>query len=584
MGQNHRRRGLRFSPEGRFSCGVSLRKAHGGLADIYHYCGAKEAKGYMDRITGWAEKNIPRDKAYCDVTGAMTGEWYTLAENLYRVYIFTGDERYKRFARVWEYTRWWTEIHDGDLEGVYSRPGWHHAYSHVNTFASCAAAYAAGGGSRYLDTLKKAYDFVQKEQCFATGGFGAAENLPARPGVVSAAKTCHNTFETQCGSWAGFKLTKYLTGFTGEARYGDWSEKLLINGIGASLPTDGYGNTFYYSDYSAEGGLKALKPDMGGWPCCSGTRAEAVADYHDQLYYYDEDNVYISQFFASRAELELKAGKVAVEQSGGFPEEEKTTVTVDPEKPAVFGVCFRIPAWARKGVFAEVNGRKTEYEKKAGWGCIRRRWSPGDRLEILFPMDLWPCFLFDDEKNPYVVMYGPVALVCEGQDNNPFRLIDPRRLTEQFAKEEGMAWRLREHPGYVFRPFYALKEFDSYYMYIGDPAEYRMGAVFKGGWIRHEWGMLTGTPGIYAEKRFWGKGVRITAVRTADSGIADVYIDGRKAGEADLFAPVPYEKKAFEFFAPEKGKHTVRVVTGGRRNPASSGELCIIDRIEDIYN
>ncbi len=40
--------------------------------------------------------------------------------------------------------------------------------------------------------------------------------------------------EIPCGSWAGFKLSRYLMGFTGEARFGDWIETMVYNAIGAA--------------------------------------------------------------------------------------------------------------------------------------------------------------------------------------------------------------------------------------------------------------------------------------------------------------------------------------------------------------
>ena len=54
-----------------------------------------------------------------------------------------------------------------------------------------------------------------------------------------ALETRSDTFETLCGSWAGFKLARYLMLFTGEARYGDWIERLFYNGAGAALPRSG---------------------------------------------------------------------------------------------------------------------------------------------------------------------------------------------------------------------------------------------------------------------------------------------------------------------------------------------------------
>ncbi|MBQ9359150.1 MAG: glycoside hydrolase family 127 protein [Abditibacteriota bacterium] len=554
-------------------------KLMGGLADIYHYCNAPEAKEYMDRITDWAEKNLPRTREYCDVTGINTGEWYTLSENLYRVWLYTGDERYRDFAKVWEYTKYWTEIHDGDTEEMFRRPGWHHGYSHVNTFASLGTAYAATGNRWYLDTLKAAYDFVTGTQCYATGGFGASESLMPSEELVKAAKTLHNTFETQCGSWAAFKIVKYLTGLTGEGCYGDWTEKLLINGIGASLPMKEHGVAFYYSDYAAEGAEKISKPNVG-WPCCSGTRAEAVPDYHDQLYYYDDRSIYVSQYFASEARFELKTGRVSLEQITDFPNEEKTVLVVSPEKSAVFSLKFRIPSWNGRPA-VRVNGRETVYSEAKGWGLLVRRWDPGDRVEIDFPMSLWACRLQGKKDAPWVLMYGPVALVCMGADQNPFKKLDADSPDAGLVRGEGMTWRHKYYPELVFKPFYDVKDGEKYYMYIADPTVTYMGAVYKGGWEKRGSWMSVFFAGPSAERTVWGDTVRVSYYYFNDNGIMDVYIDGEKKGEIDLYKKdARGERTSKDFDAGSKGKHLVRIVTTPRKNPEALQGYFNLERIE----
>ena len=47
-------------------------------------------------------------------------------------------------------------------------------------------------------------------------------------------------------------MVKYLIRCTGDARYGDWVERLAINGIGASIPMTADGRVFYYSDYNPQ--------------------------------------------------------------------------------------------------------------------------------------------------------------------------------------------------------------------------------------------------------------------------------------------------------------------------------------------
>ena len=94
-----------------------------------------------------------------------------------------------------------------------------------------------------------------------------------------ALDTRSDTAEIVCGSWAGFKMSRYLMQLTGEARYGDWIERLFYNGVGAALPLTGRGRNFYYGDYRVGGGMKVYNWDT--FTCCSGTYIQNMADYHN---------------------------------------------------------------------------------------------------------------------------------------------------------------------------------------------------------------------------------------------------------------------------------------------------------------
>ena len=97
-------------------------------------------------------------------------EWYTLSENLYRVYLATGQTRYRDHAKTWEYPAYWDLFANGkDIFGL--SPGYH-AYSHVNTLSGAAAAYLVTGEQRYLDVIQNAYDYLQQHQVYATGTTG----------------------------------------------------------------------------------------------------------------------------------------------------------------------------------------------------------------------------------------------------------------------------------------------------------------------------------------------------------------------------------------------------------------------------
>ncbi|MEM8681639.1 MAG: beta-L-arabinofuranosidase domain-containing protein, partial [Planctomycetota bacterium] len=216
-------------------------KMVGGLVDMHEFLGSNEALEYLDRITDWAERHLDRTNEYARPT-----EWYTLSENLFRAHLLTGEQRYLEFARVWEYDRFWTALAERQdifqtLEAAERHPSFH-AYSHVNSLSSAAMAYRVTGQPKYRDAILHGYEFLRDTQLYATGGYGPEESfvvpngmpetlLGIRRGESNVDVRFH--FETSCGSWAGFKLARYLMQFTGDAQYGDWMERLIYNGVGA---------------------------------------------------------------------------------------------------------------------------------------------------------------------------------------------------------------------------------------------------------------------------------------------------------------------------------------------------------------
>jgi uncharacterized protein len=381
-------------------------KTVGGLVDMARYAGRKDALTHLSKITDWAAENLDRSRQVDSDT-----EWYTLSENLYRAYETTGDAKYRSFADVWRFTDYWRAFSGAGPTKI-SRHG-HHAYSHVNTMCSAAMTYEVTGEDEFLKAIVAEHAWLMQTQCYATGGFGPDEDLVAEDGELGRRLDATAfSFETPCGCWAGFKLSRYLMQFTGQASYGDWIEKLVYNGILAALPMGPKGQTFYYSDYRIGGGRKFYHAD-GTWPCCSGTYPQVVSDYHDVVYFKDAEGLLVNLFAPSRVRWNHTGAEVAVEQETAFPESDSTTLTVRSVRPATFGIRVRVPAWT-KGMSMDVNGSSVSAASHAvagGWAGITRRWSPGDRMTVRFPMSLALAPVDAQHPRRVAVTYGPLVLV-----------------------------------------------------------------------------------------------------------------------------------------------------------------------------
>jgi DUF1680 family protein len=475
-------------------------KLVGGLVDLGLYADHREATVLLERVTDFAIRNLERpgpgalaDPSHNQRYYGVPQEWYTLGENLFRAYRLTGEARYRSFAEEWLYHAYWAKFHETsspkDAHGV-------HAYSHVNTFSSASMAYDVTGEPSFLASARNAYDYLQDHQAFATGGYGPNERFMAPGGSLGRAlETRSDTFECSCGSWAGFKLARYLMSFTGESRYGDWIERLLYNGVGAALPIAEGGRNFYYADYRLGGGMKVYHWDR--YTCCSGTYLQNLAAYHDLIYFRDGAGLFVNLYLPSEVTWRSASGDVRLTQETRYPDEETTALLLTMAGARPFPLRFRVPAWTR-GVSARLNGVELPLDARPGeWASVSRTWTSGDRLEIRIPLTLRMESVDRQHPDRVAIVRGPTVLALEGAYHDPrFRL--PSRdeeLQTWLVPEEGTlprgvwsvgpeveggtyatSFRVQPSDGSAvrlrFRPFYELAENYPYFMYFdrGAPA------------------------------------------------------------------------------------------------------------------
>jgi hypothetical protein len=257
---------------------------------------------------------------------------------------------------------------------------------------------------------------MRTTQCYATGGYGPNERFvkPDDGSLGRALETRSDTFETLCGSWAGFKLSRYLMQFTGVPRYGDWMERLFYNGAGAALPLRPGGRNFYYSDYRTSGGIKT--DYWENFTCCSGTYLQNMADYHNLIYYKDASALYVNLYTPS----EVKWNGFTITQDTGYPETETSTLTIAGDRPARFALNFRVPGWA-SGMTLAVNGKPSGVACRAReWAEIEREWSPGDKVEVRIPLHLRYEPVDRWHARRVAIMRGPVVMALDYNYHAPW--------------------------------------------------------------------------------------------------------------------------------------------------------------------
>jgi hypothetical protein len=446
-----------------------------GLVDLQLYAGWPAALPLLEGTAAWAARTFDRSRRPADEFDFQGGgpgdtrEWYTLPENLYRAYLISGNQAFKEFADVWLYEEYWSKLAETSEPAEVLAV---HAYSHVNSFSSAAMAYAVTGEERFLRICINAYDFLQRTQCYATGGFGPDERLMPPDGRLGRSLELYaGHAEIPCGSWAAFKLSRYLLTFTGEARFGDWIETLLYNGMGAALPTQPDGRTFYYGDYRLSGGIKQFY--WHAWPCCSGTYWQTLSDYHNVIYFRDARGLYVNLFVPSEVTWCQDGRQVLLRQETEYPEADTTSFRLETERSIRFALHVRVPGWSAGVSAVSLNGAPIGLHAEPGrWATIEREWNPGDRLTIRIPMALRMVPVDRQHPDRVALMWGPVVLAQdEACCRRPFALEPGTELSSRLVREgPGLRFRILDtiperHTRFL-QPLYTFPGFWPYWVYF----------------------------------------------------------------------------------------------------------------------
>ncbi len=431
-----------------------------GLIDSHKYVGDPDAFAILQKTTDAAIPHLPgkaivhgqswrpgKDESY------TWDESYTMPENLFLAYQRGAGERYRAMG-----VQYLNDVIFDRLAAAQNDLAGRHAYSHVNSLCSAMQAYLTVGSEKHLRAAKNGFDMLAA-QSFATGGWGPDETLRATGSadVYDSLSKTHSSFETPCGSYAHFKLTRYLLRVTRDPRYGDSMERMMYNTILGAKPLEADGRTFYYADCNFKG-RKVYSSH--GWPCCSGTHPQVAADYRINTYFRDARGVYVNLYIPSTLKWTQNGAQVVLTQKSEYPYDAHVQFEVKVSKSEEFAVNLRIPAWAEKASVS-VNGKR-EAANAGTFAQVQRQWKTGDRIDVELPLTTRLEAIDPAHADTVALLMGPLVLFAV-TDSEP-KVTRAQLLAAK--RTGGQNWQMQTASGPVkMLPFTAIAD-EQYTTYL----------------------------------------------------------------------------------------------------------------------
>jgi uncharacterized protein len=385
-----------FDLNGIWSPFYTVHKILAGLRDAYRLCGNSIALKVEQRFADWIDVIVsPLNDD--QIQKMLLCEHGGISETLADLYADTKEEKYLRMSKIF----YQKAFLDPLKEGKDILPG-KHCNTNIPKLIALSRIYELTGDTSDRKAAEFFWRTVVSHHSYVTGGngneeyFGPENKLRNRLG--------EGTTET-CNVYNMLKLSEHLFEWDASARVADFYERALLNHI-LSSQNPITGNVTYNLSLDM-GGFKDFQ-DPFSFTCCVGSGMENHSKYGKNIFYHNENELFVFQYIAS--ELSWKEKGIVVTQKTSFPEEQGSLFEFKCEKPVKLTLQIRYPSWAKNGIEIKVNGTLKKVTCKSGsFVPVERTWRTGDKIEVNIPFSL-RLESMPDDSNRVAVMYGPLVL------------------------------------------------------------------------------------------------------------------------------------------------------------------------------
>ncbi len=370
---------------------------------------------------------------------------------LVKLYRATGERRYLDLAKFFLDQR--GQPDRGNLQSNYDNPGYNqdhlpvteqreavgHAVRAGYLYSGMADVAALTGDRAYIAALDALWTSVVARRMYLTGGIGSRHHGETfgedyeLPNAEAYAETC--------AALANVLWNHRMFLLHGDGKYLDVLERTLYNGFLSGISLSG--DAFFYANPLASDGEWPFNVRTGAvrypWfecSCCPTNVVRLLPSLPGYAYAHRDGDLFVNLYVAGTATVPAAAGDVTLTLETGYPWSGAVKLTVDPSRESAFALRLRIPGWTRgepvpsdlyryldaasEAPSLRVNGMPADLELERGFAVIRRRWRPGDAVELHLPMPVRRVVShagIAGNRGRVAVERGPLVYCAEGVDN-----------------------------------------------------------------------------------------------------------------------------------------------------------------------
>jgi uncharacterized protein len=311
-------------------------------------------------------------------------------------------------------------------------------------YACCGATdyYMETGDPAYWQTLNRLWNDTTTTKMYVTGGVGSRADGEAFGDAYELPN--FRAYGESCAAIGNMMWNRRMLAVTGDAKFTDVIERALYNGINSGMSLDGtlycYRNPLAFDPSSGD----KIRNPWYDVTCCPPNLERTFGSLPGYFYSASADGIYVHLYDNSELNWRLENGVgLKVTQKTSYPWDGKVEITVTPAEASEFTFYLRIPGWADHAQVA-VNGKGLTGATPGQYLPIRRRWSPGDVVQLLvevLPQVVEANPRVADDSGRVAIQRGPLIYCLEEIDQpsgialNDVAVNPGSRPAEQFQSE-----------------------------------------------------------------------------------------------------------------------------------------------------